>query len=404
MVLKTKPVLVLPTILPEDLLREAVLPCLPCSTLPSLCQGFSKSDEALDGPLSLSEDSRSGSSLSNWSLFDDDTSSDDIMSEGSAIDNDEGKVIFSTSEHDCILFNTELQNMAKDKSLPGQEPLCIIKEIPAKGLAMVALQKLYPGDIIMAELPLFVMPLAVFDGDESEDWLDQATNKLSCQKRELLHSLTDCRNPRGDPTTLGRFYTNCMFWGDDITVCPVMARANHSCRPNAEFLPRVDLGRNELRATYVIEAGDEVTINYMAMAEEGSDVREVRQEYLRRLYGFQCTCKACTLQDLELEADDEVREELKELQARGSHNWTQPEVLGFLAGASKIQGKLSFIMDTMEECWAVASDQTLKLDYCLKGLSLALTVYGQGSPKATEWKERMVELQLWADCYLPQHG
>ena len=31
-------------------------------------------------------------------------------------------------------------------------------------------------------------------------------------------------------------------------------------------------------------------------------------------------------QDLELEADDEVREELKELQARGSHNWTQPEV------------------------------------------------------------------------------
>ena len=55
-------------------------------------------------------------------------------------------------------------------------------------------------------------------------------------------------------------------------------------------------GRNELRATYVIEAGDEVTINYMAMAEEGSDVREVRQEYLRRLYGFQCTCKACTLQ------------------------------------------------------------------------------------------------------------
>ena len=55
-------------------------------------------------------------------------------------------------------------------------------------------------------------------------------------------------------------------------------------------------GRNELRATYVIEAGDEVTINYMAMAEEGSDVREVRQEYLARLYGFECTCGACSLQ------------------------------------------------------------------------------------------------------------
>jgi len=61
-------------------------------------------------------------------------------------------------------------------------------------------------------------------------------------------------------------------------------------------------------------------------------------------------------------------------------------------------------MDTMEECWAAANDQELKLDYCLKGLAVALTIHGQGSPKATEWTERMVELQLWADCYLPQHG
>ena len=246
MVLKTKPAVaapVLPIISPEDLLRDPVLPCPPCSSLPSLCEGLSKSDGALEGPLyfSLSQDSRSGSesSLSGWSLFDDDTSSEGIVSEGSTLESDEGKAIFSTSEQECILFNTELETMAKART--GQEPLCIIKELPAKGLAMVALQKLYPGDIIMAELPLFVMPLAVFDGDNGEDWLDRATNKLSCQKRELLHSLTDCRSPE-EPSTMGRFYTNCMFWGEDITVCPVMARANHSCRPNAEFIPRVDLG------------------------------------------------------------------------------------------------------------------------------------------------------------------
>ena len=69
-----------------------------------------------------------------------------------------------------------------------------------------------------------------------------------------------------------------------MVVCPLMARANHSCRPNAEFVARIDQGSpfyiiikiniykktksrplllcpwpgvNELRAMYVIEAGEE---------------------------------------------------------------------------------------------------------------------------------------------------
>ena len=41
------------------------------------------------------------------------------------------------------------------------------------------------------------------------------------------------------------FYTNCMSYNEkDVCVCPVMARANHSCRPNAEFISRVELGKD----------------------------------------------------------------------------------------------------------------------------------------------------------------
>jgi len=374
MVLMTEPDLlapVLPIIPTEDLLRKPVQQCLPCSTLPclfnvTLCKRLCKTETN-----NLSDDNH-------------------------------GKYESNTTESQCCLFNCALQSMSQALG-PGQEALCSIKELPGKGLAMVALQKFYPGDIIMAELPLLVMPCDVFNGDDGEDWLDEASSKLSCQERQLLFSLTDARHP-GEPTSLGRLYTNCMSWGDDISVCPVMARANHSCRPNAEFLPRFDMGVNELRASYMIEAGEEVTINYMTPAEEGSDVRRVRQEYLERFYCFQCTCQACNLQGTELEADEEVREEMKELQARGAQNWTQPEVLHFLDGASKTQGTLLFVMCTMEQCWAAALDQELKMDYCVKGLDLALTIYDQGSPKATEWEERMVDLQLWADCYLPQHG
>ena len=31
-------------------------------------------------------------------------------------------------------------------------------------------------------------------------------------------------------------------WDKDVVVCPLMARANHSCRPNAEFVARIDQG------------------------------------------------------------------------------------------------------------------------------------------------------------------
>ena len=44
-------------------------------------------------------------------------------------------------------------------------------------------------------------------------------------------------------TTLGIFYTNCMnFVDESAALFPTMARSNHSCTPNSEFITRDDLG------------------------------------------------------------------------------------------------------------------------------------------------------------------
>ena len=87
-----------------------------------------------------------------------------------------------------------------------------------------------------------------------------------------------------------------------------MARANHSCRPNAEFVTRKDLGVNHLRAIYTIEQGEEVEINYMLMEKEGLEGRAARQAYLKKSYDFQCICSACnhlvTLGDIGMLIDD----------------------------------------------------------------------------------------------------
>jgi len=347
---------------------------------------------------SLIESSKSEISLSDCSFnFDSDQceSSSPVLEQ---LEPDCGKAVLTSSgAADCSLFNRALQMMPCT-------PACEVKEVAGKGIGMVATKKLYPGDLILSEKPVMTMPVAIFDSgrDSTEDWLDKTINRLGSMERELLLSLSDWSNP-DDFTYIGLFYTNCMSWEKDVVVCPLMARANHSCRPNAEFVARLDKGVQELRAMYVIEPGEEVNINYLPMAEEGGEVREVRQKYLRTSYGFQCTCRACTLQGSELANEEELREKLKELQARGAHNWAAEEVSEYLEGIGTLQGKLSHILDVLNDCFQGSDDQASKLEYGVRGLALALCIYGPSSTEAEMWRQRVEVLQLWTDCSLLRH-
>ena len=91
------------------------------------------------------------------------------------------------------------------------------------------------------------MPQAVFESDREStiEWLDKSIDQLGIAETELLMSLTDNWSDPNDPddlTYIGLFYTNCMAWEGDVVICPILATANHACRPNAQFLPRLDKG------------------------------------------------------------------------------------------------------------------------------------------------------------------
>jgi hypothetical protein len=46
-------------------------------------------------------------------------------------------------------------------------------------------------------------------------------------------------------TSLGIFYTNDMTFTDEsAALFPTMARANHSCTPNSDFVARHELGKS----------------------------------------------------------------------------------------------------------------------------------------------------------------
>jgi hypothetical protein len=165
-----------------------------------------------------------------------DSATSDDSFENLTNSSDSGVAVFSSGQADCSLFNDALAALE-------EPPACRVRELAGKGIGMVAERRLFPGDLILAEPTMLVMPVAVFDGDRegTDDWLERNINRLGSGQRELLLSLTDSASP-ADPTYIGRFYTNCMSWGEDVAVFPLMARSNHSCRPNAEFVASLDAG------------------------------------------------------------------------------------------------------------------------------------------------------------------
>ena len=56
------------------------------------------------------------------------------------------------------------------------------------------------------------------------------------------------------------------------------------------------VGVQDLVATSTILEGEEITLSYVPAANEGSDERNVRIEYLIEWYGFCCKCKTCCLE------------------------------------------------------------------------------------------------------------
>ena len=111
---------------------------------------------------------------------------------------------------------------------------------------MFAITDIDPGVIILREKPLIVMPDSIFQYDDTadiEDWLEKKLLKLSSEDRAKFFELSDFRSPN-DKTINGIFFTNDMnFIDDSAALFPLMARANHACTPNADFIIRDKLGK-----------------------------------------------------------------------------------------------------------------------------------------------------------------
>ena len=108
---------------------------------------------------------------------------------------------------------------------------------------MFAITDIDPGVIILREKPLIVMPDSIFQYDDMsdiEEWLEKKLLKLSSEDRAKFFELSDSRSDDPNEKTInGIFFTNDMnFIDDSAALFPLMARVNHACTPNADFITR----------------------------------------------------------------------------------------------------------------------------------------------------------------------
>ncbi|RDX47166.1 SET domain-containing protein [Lentinus brumalis] len=193
-------------------------------------------------------------------------------------------------------------------------PMHQVTPIGGTGLGLVATRDIAAGETIVRERPYIVQPAYIMGSGGAEDIYRTLEGFVSLMKPENRRGVYALRNSKGSalPTELaGIVDTNSQEAGpfpnyaaQYTGVARDISRANHSCNPNTHPAFDTPTLTYSLHALRPIRAGEEITITYLGNT---LDQHHERQQELRELYGFTCTCKICRLTGPERRQSDMAR-------------------------------------------------------------------------------------------------
>ncbi|KAL1726137.1 hypothetical protein EV714DRAFT_255167 [Schizophyllum commune] len=181
-----------------------------------------------------------------------------------------------------------------------------------KGLGVFATRDIGPGELIIAERPLLMIPLGVPTAEnipahftmrqmiqaslaEWEKALEMLVERMLPERREAFMKLANSHTTDGSGPILGRIRTNGIaasglhYQGKRGPEGRFSATCEpRSCSPNARYTFNKLTFTSRLRAVRDIKAGEEITITYSRL-----DVPSVERQKDLAPYGFVCTCDAC---------------------------------------------------------------------------------------------------------------
>ncbi|KAL8830377.1 MAG: hypothetical protein Q9170_005758 [Blastenia crenularia] len=184
-----------------------------------------------------------------------------------------------------------------------------IQDIAGKGRGLVAGVKIFKGQRVLRERPLFTCSLLWTSYKDFEDCLKEIVASLPSDKQGIFFSLHNA-NPEKEHSLAARFLTNCFPTHDrsEGAVYGINCLINHSCRANFYGSWNPEAGVAVVQAIRDIEAGEEILFNYVSGL-----TYDKRTEKLGRLFGISCSCELCSLPTLDIKKSDARREEIQKL-------------------------------------------------------------------------------------------
>lgn len=187
-----------------------------------------------------------------------------------------------------------------------------VRQVPGKGLGLVAVTNFPRGSVILKERSVLTVPIVPVGGDNKGIlWFRQMVDmisqysKLSSVEIDQLEGLRREKDEETSSLVRGVLRSNCIRVDD--THCGVyltISRINHSCWPNS----MEDGGElKEVRATRDINAGEEITMSYISNNWELWEVRARELAY----WNFVCSCEVCGLRGGMREREETLREVVK---------------------------------------------------------------------------------------------
>ena len=192
------------------------------------------------------------------------------------------------------------------------DPKFIITSIPGKGMGVVATRPIVKGEEVLSEAPLFTQQLS----RNAQTIADSLFPKTADEKHQFL-DLTNCHKGKLPPL-VGIFQTNVLPCGNNGTHGEIASKGGlflQGSRFNSSCVPNVNNYWNErrqvigFRALRNIAEGEELCISYTSEMKS----RDSRKLMLRKNFGFECHCAACSLSGDELRASDHRRTTLDSL-------------------------------------------------------------------------------------------
>jgi hypothetical protein len=253
-----------------------------------------------------------------------------------------------------------------------------VRSSPGQGLGCFSTTLIPAGTLILSETPLF----NVREPRTNSAVIDAFSNLTSSQQDQYL--TLHAQNPvnQGDARVVDIFNSNAWQTGPRTSICPLAARFNHTCVPNASFAWNSRLCRITIHAIVDIPAGTQICLSY----ERPYQTIMARREKLSA-YGFVCSCFAC---GNGAEASEVRRMQMAKLDARirvqRRELWRSPapkaalQLIRLLKEEGIVGEALGLAYHDAATGWKKHGRLDLAVVYAVKELETSIICFGHDSP------------------------